>query len=33
MGRIGIKVWVYRGELLPESLEVREAPAPVADEA
>jgi len=33
MGRIGIKVWVYRGELLPESMESREAPAPVADEA
>ena len=33
MGRIGIKVWVYHGELLPESIEVREAPAPVAEEA
>jgi small subunit ribosomal protein S3 len=27
MGRIGVKVWVYRGELLPESLGTREAPA------
>jgi len=27
MGRIGVKVWVCRGELLPESREAREAPA------
>ena len=33
MGRIGVKVWVYRGELLPESLEAREAPTLPAEEA
>jgi small subunit ribosomal protein S3 len=33
MGRIGIKVWVYHGELLPEAIEPREAPAPMAEEA
>jgi small subunit ribosomal protein S3 len=32
MGRIGVKVWVYRGELLPEGLEPREAPTLPAEE-
>jgi len=31
MGRIGIKVWIYKGEILPESKEeVEEAPAELA---
>ena len=33
MGRIGVKVWVCRGELLPESREAREAPTLQPEEA
>lgn len=33
MGRIGVKVWVYRGELLPEGVGAREAPALPGEEA
>lgn len=33
MGRIGVKVWVYRGELLPEGVGPREAPALSGEEA
>jgi len=31
LGRIGVKVWVYRGELLPKGQETEEVPAPVAE--
>lgn len=31
LGRIGVKVWVYRGELLPEGKEEAEVPALVAE--
>ena len=35
LGRIGVKVWIYRGDILPEPsrLEVEEAPAEVAAQA
>ena len=34
MGRIGVKVWIYRGDILPEAVETEEAiePVIVADE-
>jgi len=31
LGRIGVKVWVYRGELLPQSKEQERTPAAVAE--
>jgi small subunit ribosomal protein S3 len=31
LGRIGVKVWVYRGELLPQSKEQEQAPAASAE--
>lgn len=34
-GRIGVKVWIYKGEILPEpkAVRVEEAPAPAEEEA
>lgn len=31
MGRIGVKVWIYKGDILPEKEEVEVAEAPVAE--
>ena len=33
MGRIGVKVWIYKGDILPEKEEVEVAEAPVAEAA
>jgi ribosomal protein S3 len=30
MGRLGVKVWIYKGDILPEAKEEEAAEAPVA---
>jgi ribosomal protein S3 len=33
MGRIGVKVWIYRGDILPERKQPEVVPQPVAEPA